>query len=208
MSEIPGENLRRRLRQGGTLEPEMLLAGLETIWNGPDKTRGRRPFNLPGVYDRAKRTFRQNLRDDGLAVRQLDDVTKALDRFIQSWRPTCTAHNDFYDDQILVLPDGRVALVDFEEAGPGDPMMDVGNFVAHLRWSSCFGRQGETDATDRYYQAFRQAAVDRFHWSEEDLAFREAICLFRICTNAIRRPREDWRVMLERGLSLVNETLG
>ena len=36
----------------------------------------------------------------------------------------------------------------------------------------------------------------------------QAVCLFRICTNTIRRPQGDWRSRLEAGLSLVNETLG
>ena len=207
LSEIPGENLRRRIRQGYMPDPEVLLSGLETIWNAPDKTQGGRPFNLPGAYQRAKRSFKQNLPDEGRVLRLLNDATGALDEFIRSWRPTCTAHNDFYDDQMLVLDDGRVALVDFEEAGPGDPMLDVGNFLAHLRWASCLGRKRENDASGAYHPVFRQAALDRFRWSERDLAFREAVCLFRICTNVIRRPQEDWRGMLEKGLSLVNENL-
>ena len=118
------------------------------------------------------------------------------------------AHNDFYDDQMLVTHDGRIALVDFEEAGPGDPMLDVGNFLAHLHWASRFGRHRENDASGAYHPVFRQAALDRFRWSEMDLAFREAVCLFRICTNTIRRPQEDWRDTLAKGLSLVNATLG
>ena len=40
------------------------------------------------------------------------------------------------------------ALVDFEEAGPGDPMLDVGNFIAHLCWRSRFGRQVLRSWTD------------------------------------------------------------
>ena len=117
------------------------------------------------------------------------------------------AHNDFYDDQMLALPDGRMALVDFEEAGPGDPMLDVGNFLAHLRWRSCLGRQRKNDATGSYYRLFRDAALDRFRWSDRELALREGVCLFRICTNTIRHPQADWRGKLESGLSLVNETL-
>ncbi len=207
MSEIPGENLRRRIRQGYMPDPEVLLSGLETLWNSPDKTQGSRPFNLPGAYNRAKRNFRQNLPGEGPALRLLNDTTGTLDEFIRSWKPTCMAHNDLYDDQMFVLNDGRIALVDFEEAGPGDPMLDVGNFLAHLRWASCFGSKRENDASGAYYPVFRQAALDRFRWSERDFAFREAVCLFRICTNTIRRPQEDWLDVLERGLFLVSETL-
>ena len=53
-----------------------------------------------------------------------------------------------------------------------------------------------------------RAALERFRWSERELALREAACLFRICTYVIRHPQPDWRGKLETGLSLVNETLG
>ena len=207
-SEIPGKNLRQRIQVGKLPEPTLLLEGLETLWSASHVPDGTRPFNLSGAYRRAKRTFTHNVRDGSTALRSLNDATKSLDPFVRSWRPTSIAHNDFYDDQMLVLRDGRIALVDFEEAGPGDPMLDVGNFLAHLRWASCFGRKRRRDGSGAYYQQFRHAALDRFRWTERDLAFREAVCLFRICTNTIRRPQGDWRSRLEAGLSLVNETLG
>ncbi len=207
-SEIPGKNLRQNIRRGITPDPSLLLDGLQTLWSASPEQPGGRPFNLSGAYERAKRSFRHNARDNIAALRNLNDATKSLDPFVRSWRPTCIAHNDFYDDQMLVLRDGRIALVDFEEAGPGDPMLDVGNFLAHLRWAFLFGRKRSADGSGAFYQQFRNAALDRFRWSEEELRFREAVCLFRICTNTIRRPQKDWRSGLEAGLSLVNETLG
>ncbi len=208
LSEIPGKNLRLRLQDGNLPDPAPLLDGLQTLWSAPHVPAGTRPFNLSGAYRRAKRSFKHNVRDDGAASRNLKDAVKSLDPFVRTWRPSGIAHNDFYDDQMLVLRDGSVALVDFEEAGPGDPLLDVGNFLAHLRWASCLGRRGRRDGSGAYYQQFRGVALDRFSWSERDLAFREAVCLFRICTNAIRRPQGDWHRRLEAGLSLVNETLG
>ena len=208
LSEIPGRNLRQRLRRGRMPDPMLLLGGLETLWStSPNGPKGR-PFNLAGAYRRARRSFRHNARDYTEAMRNLNYATRSLDPFVRDWRPNVIAHNDFYDDQMLVLRDGRIAVVDFEEAGPGDPMLDVGNFLAHLRWASHFGRSREADARGAYHQVFRSAALDRFRWSEHELALREAVCLFRVCTNAIRRPRDDWHERLEDGLALVNETLG
>ena len=207
-SEIPGKNLRQRIQAGKLPDPTLLLDGLQTLWAAPHIPAGTRPFNLSGAYRRAKRSFTHNVRDGGPALRSLSDATKSLDSFVRSWRPSGVAHNDFYDDQMLILPDGRVALVDFEEAGPGDPMLDVGNFLAHLKWASCFGRNKRRDGSGAYYQQFRSAALERLNWNERDLVFREAVCLFRICTNTIRRPQGDWQDRLEAGLSLVNETLG
>ena len=206
LSEIPGGNVRRRMRRGRPPAPEALLDGLESLWAAPYGS-GERAFDLAGAYRRAKRTFGHALRDHDEARRALERAVQALEPFARSWRPTAIAHNDFYDDQMLALPDGRIALVDFEEAGPGDPLLDVGNFLAHLRWTAHIGRTRKTDASGAYHEQFRTAALDRFDWSERDLDLREAICLFRICTNAIRRIEPDWLDRTVRGLKLVNETL-
>ena len=206
MSEIPGRNLRRQIRRGMEPDCRPILDGLESLWNMPKDSGGGQPFNLPGAYRRAKRTFRHVVHPEDAAFGSLSSAVNALAPFIQSWQPSAMAHNDFYDDQMLVLPDGRVAVVDFEEAGPGDPMLDVGSFLAHQRWNSRFGRKPE--ANEAYYNMFRRASLERFGWSEEELNLREAVCLFRICTNTVRHPKAGWRDKLAGGLSLVNEALG
>ena len=207
MSEIPGKNLRQRIRAGKGPDPLLLLDAIESLWDAPHGTEGGRPFNLAGAYRRAKRSFRHKARDDDASLHELEDAVRVLDPFVEAWEPSGIAHNDFYDDQMLALPDGRIALVDFEEAGPGDPLLDVGNFLAHLRWAARFGRKREAPAAGAYHADFRQAALKRFAWSERDLALREAVCLFRVCTNAIRHPRRDWHDQLRSGLSMVNEAL-
>ena len=87
-------------------------------------------------------------------------------------------------------------------------MLDVGNFLAHLRWATGFGGTRRAEWSGEYYGVFERAAIDRFRWDRRDLALREATCIFRICTNAIRRPKGDWLNRLEAGLELVSETLG
>ena len=208
MSEIPGRNLQGRIRRGKGPDPDAIFERLETLWELPQGPDSPRPFNLAAAYSRAKRSLRHKIRDDKDGLRNLGDAVRVLDPFVESWQPSGTAHNDFYDDQMLALPDGRISLVDFEEAGPGDPLLDVGNFLAHLRSASRFGPKGDAQASSEYYEAFRHGAIDRFRWSEGDLALREAVCLFRICTNAIRHPRTDWQGQLHAGLLSVNESLG
>ncbi len=214
LSEIPGKNLRREIRRGRLPDCRPILDGLESLWNVPEApsepAAGNQPttsaaFDLAGVYRRAKRIIRHYLAPEDPAYVSLRNAVDTLDPFVQSWQPSAMAHNDFYDDQVLWLPDDRVAVVDFEEAGPGDPMLDVGNFLAHLHWDCRLGRKSE--ASRAYYNTFRLAALERFGWDEQELNLREAVCLFRICTNAVRRPRADWRDKLADGLSLVNETL-
>ena len=207
MPEIPGKNLRRHIRRGHTPDPAPLLEGLATLWAQAPAVSPSAPFDLQAAYGRAKRTFRHKVQNGDAAHESLATATRTLDPFVKTWRPSALAHNDFYDDQMLALPDGRMALVDFEEAGPGDPMLDVANFLAHLRWRVRLGRQRNRDASAAYHDMFRRAALDRFRWAEGDLALREGVCLFRICTNTIRHPQADWRSKLEDGLLLVNETL-
>lgn len=191
LSEIPGKNVRQLMRRGMPPSPTGILDSLEGLWDAL-VNMDRRAFDLMGAFRRAKRTFRHALRYHDNAQPLLDNVIQRLDPFVRSWQPSTVAHNDLYDDQILALPDGRVAVVDFEETGPGDPMLDIGNFLAHLKWTSCIGGSRKRDASGAYYGRLRSAALDRFNWNEYDLNQREAVCLFRITTNTVRRPVPDW----------------
>ena len=207
LSEIPGTNVRRLIRQGHALDPEPILENLARLWDIPHAPDEHRPFSLRGAYRRARRVFRQVLQDRDGPRQTLKQATTALDPFVKSWQPSGVAHNDFYDDQMIRLPDGRLALVDFEEAGLGDPLLDVGNFLAHMRWSAHFGRESEAQASADYHRRLRSAALARFGWEARALNLREAVCIFRVCTNPIRHLAPDWPRRLEVGLSLVNEVL-
>ena len=63
LSEIPGTNVRKLIRGGDGLDPEPILEALARLWAIPDTANGRRPFSLRGAYRRARRVFRQVLRD-------------------------------------------------------------------------------------------------------------------------------------------------
>ena len=208
LSRIPGKNLRRYIRRGGQPGPAPILDGLESLWTTPYQPDGRGPFNLKGLYRRAKRILRHATQCDNDARHRLRAAVQPLDPFVAAWQPTCLAHNDFYDDQMLVLPDGRIALVDFEETGLGEPMLDVGNFLAHLRIQSRLGREDYAAVISAYHDAFRREALERMPWDEHELDLREAVCLFRICTSTVRNISADWRRRMATGLCLVNETLG
>jgi len=207
LTEVRGKDLRRRIRKGKMPDPILLLDGLESLWKAPHRDCGIRPFSLSRAYYRALNSFRHNARDHVELSYRLNTIADALDSFIASWRPSGMAHNDFYDDQLLVLPDGRIALVDLEDIAPGDPLLDVGNFLAHLRWSAASSRRDRADNCRTFHADLRGAALDRFGWDGHSLSLREAACLFRICTNVIRHPKQDWQSKLEAGLLLVHDCL-
>ena len=206
-SEIPGRNLRQFIRAGKWPDPEILLHGLVSLWDIPSDSSASRPFDLAGRYRGARREIEHAIRDCEAAGRAFNQATAVLDPFNRSWQPVGTAHNDFYDDQLLVLPDGRMALVDFEEAGPGDPMLDVGNFLAHLNWDANMGSSRRAGVRAEFRDQFKRAALNRFGWDERELALREATCLFRICVFPVTRPHDNRLQRLEDALALVNETL-
>ena len=79
-----------------------------SLWAQPLSDQSQ-PFNLLGAYRRAKRSFTYLQTDTASEVTAR--ITRVLDPFVEAWRPSTVAHNDFYDDQLLVLPDGRAALV-------------------------------------------------------------------------------------------------
>lgn len=208
LSRIPGTNLRRYIRRGAQPDPSVILDGLDSLWKEPIQATSGRPFNLNGLYRRAKRILRHATRGSDEARRSLQSAARVLDPLVAGWRPATLAHNDFYDDQMLLVPDGRIALVDFEESGPGDPMLDIGNFLAHLRIQGRLGQGSAAAAAGAYHEVFRLAALDRFGWNERELDLREAVCLFRICTSTVRNVRPDWARRLAAGLPLINDLLG
>ena len=87
-------------------------------------------------------------------------------------------------------------------------MLDIGNYLAHLKWASTFRQNRKTDASTVYHQKLRAAALARFQWDPEELNLREAICLFRLTTNTIRRLSSDWRERTAQAMRLVVERLG
>ena len=208
LTEVRGRELRQRIRKGKFPEPKLLLDGLESLWRAPPEDCGIQPFSLSRAYRRALRSFRHNLRDHPDSSRALNAIVDSLNPFVNAWRPTGMAHNDFYDDQLLVQGDGRLALVDLEDIGPGDSMLDVGNFLAHLRWSTQSSRKERAENCEAFHAALRNAALERFRWDARDLAMREAVSLFRVCTNVIRHPRPDWKRKLDDGFALVEDCLG
>lgn len=69
-------------------------------------------------------------------VAAMQAVEAEVDVLRRGWRPSSLVHFDLRDDNILVRDrdEGRpeIALVDWELAGYGDPMLDVGTVVGQL----------------------------------------------------------------------------
>lgn len=204
LAGVPGETVRSLIRQGSPPDPQLILDGLAPLWASPLTQDAGRPLDVAAGFRSATRLLSQVLQDDG-PRQALQRAATALGPFVEAWRPSAVAHNDFYDDQVVLAPSGRLALVDFEETGPGDPLLDVGNFLAHLRRMARTGSAAE--ACDAYRRRFRAAALERFGWEERELALREAYSLFRLSANPFRTLQRDWPQAVQAGLTFAVEAL-
>jgi len=165
---------------------------------------GGQPLDIAAGLRHTERILNEVL-PGGPAHPQFQRILAILRPFAEAWQPSALAHNDFYDDQLILTPEGRIALVDFEEAGPGDPMLDVGNMLAHMDWMARFNPRRERYAA--YHAAFRQAALARLGWDPRELALREGFALFRLASNPVRHFRENSLEKVETLLTLALEVL-
>jgi thiamine kinase-like enzyme len=92
------------------------------------------------------------------------------------------AHGDFYDDQLLVWADGAV-LIDLDEARPAHPLLDVGNFLAHLG--------ARTPGGERLREPFL-AACDAAGIDVRGAEPFEAAALLALAVGPFRRLEPDW----------------
>ena len=203
LASVPGATLRHHIRAGTAPEPWQVLDGLEPLWSASASLASKGGLDVRAGFQTTVRLLSSALDDE--ALRTMQPVAEVIGGFADSWRPTASAHNDFYDDQLLLTPEGRLALVDFEEAGPGDPMFDVGNMLAHLRWMAGFGM--DTEACDDYRRRLRAAALARFDWRADDLSLREAFAIFRMSSNPLRQATRGWQSSVGKALGMAAEAL-
>ncbi len=198
---VPGETLRSLIRKGRAPDPSLVLDGIAQLWSAA--AASGHAMDVEAGLRWSRRLLLQVLPDDDIRtlVRQ---VARSLGPFAEAWKPSGLAHNDFHDAQLVMTPSGRLALVDYEEAGPGDPLLDVGNMLAHLHWMAWFGKSEECGA---YRWRLREAAVARFGWDRREMSLREAYAIFRLCTNPLRGLRPGWASDVEKGLRLAMQTL-
>jgi hypothetical protein len=89
-------------------------------------------------------------------------------------------HRDFYPDQVLISPDGRLYLLDFDLYCMGDPALDIGNFMAHLTEYS-LRTAGDPNRLHPQAMAFRSQAILHLdpNVSQDSIAAYEWLTLVR-----------------------------
>lgn len=149
----------------------------------------RKPQEEAGVVLRWSAVLREIRPDLAPRIERLRDLLMAE----LEARTTLSApvHADFHHTNVLVSGD-RVTLIDFDEMAHGDPLVDVGRFMASTRIPS-LRTFGTVDALDDAREGFLAAYLQRNPSDERRVRLFEAASLLTAAASAFRIQRPNWR---------------
>jgi aminoglycoside phosphotransferase (APT) family kinase protein len=143
--------------------------------------------------------------DPALGTRSARLSGLLLDRLPRAPVSWCPVHGDFYAKQVI-LADGSVGLIDFDEAYRGDPASDLGLFIAHLE------RDGICGTIDpRQVKPLEGALLEGYRSAAGAVPRRvglyTAVGLLRLAPHPFRNREPDWpdrtAAMLDRATNCV-----
>lgn len=144
---------------------------------------------LPHLHERAKR------------------ISQKLARWLSKQPPVRQpVHGDFYDKQAIV-DNGKVKLIDLDTACLGNPLIDLGNYVAHLESQACNQALSETEV--EIQKNTLTSAYERLtsHLFVNDLDRYTALGLFALIHHPFRDWSPDWPAQTERMLERLENLL-
>ncbi len=99
-------------------------------------------------------------------------------------------HGDYKGSQLLV-DDGRIAVIDLDSVGRGDPAVDVGNFLADLHRAAVFGESDHPREYGRVFLATYLAGSERPGIEGRADLFR-IIALVRMAIHSFRQQAHTY----------------
>jgi hypothetical protein len=213
LPDLPGISLRTLLLAGGPVPAPDRVAGLPA-----ELHQLCRPALSPATGDRP--TIRRRV-DAGTALsaaqvvaRLLPELGCAAGRLAEAVVACAEeaeppeewiVHGDLYENQVLV--DGEsFGLLDLDDLGPGDPLLDAANFSAHLLVLGTAGPPGAGTIL-RYREELRAAFCRRLDADPAALAWRESYCLLRLASGPFRVLHPDWPRRMADRLDLASGVL-
>lgn len=176
----------------------LLAAGMEV-----DRTALRRRLDT-GTALCAAQVVARLLPEHGCAAGR---VAEAVVGFAEESDPVeeRIVHGDLYENQIVVDRD-TLGLLDLDDLGPGDPLLDAANFSAHLL---VLGASGIAAAQTIlvYREELRTAFCRSLDADPAALAWREAYCLLRLAAGPFRVLHPDWPTRMAARLDLATGVL-
>lgn len=121
----------------------------------------------------------------------MDVLVAAVEQGIDSDAPDRRpAHGDLYEAQVLVTDDARLGLIDLDDVGLGDPLLDAATFSAHLLALALSGTAAHRILG--YRAALRSAFLTHLDATEAALRWREAYALLLLTPSPFRTQHPTW----------------
>jgi len=167
------------------------------------------PQGLPEISQVARQHGLFRIASDvGMLVPQLSDSANFYATEIQSAladppNDLAPLHGDFYAKQ-LCITDRSVGILDFDQSAYGDPLHDVGNFIAKIVWNSYRG-DFHSGCVDEIAKAFLDGyARKRESYDPADIELQIAAGLFKCLTHPFRSGMSNWEQHIANVLDLVS----
>ena len=128
LSDVPGVPLRHAVLAGdldACRRAGQALGHWHAAWAGRDAS--------PLRAHTAERELEALLKRAATAPLEVTRaVTGRAPALAAPWPQATVVHRDLYEEQLLLDDDGRVGLIDLDDAALGPPELDLGNLLAHL----------------------------------------------------------------------------
>jgi hypothetical protein len=114
-------------------------------------------------------------------------------------------HGDLYEGQVLVA-DHSLGLVDLDDVGLGDPVLDAATFCAHLL-ALATSAGAAAGRVLGYRQLLRTAFLHRLTVDPRALAWREAYAMLLLAPGPLRVLHPDWPRLVASRVELAERLL-
>ena len=130
LARVPGQTVRKLILEGKPPDPDLILDHLARLWSGPVPP-DLAPQNLAAGFHSTQRLLSHILQDE-VARQTLEKVVEILGPFVETWRPSTLAHNDFYDDQVILIPEDLALRPGESSAAVTDRIVEkLTSFLGH-----------------------------------------------------------------------------
>lgn len=190
---LEGRSLRDLLTEGGSLpRPERIAALVDEIPHAIGEIE-----NGPGTGERDPTA---GVRRAGELVSRLTpEARQGVERIIaavedgvgSNQRPLRLVHGDLYEAQVLVGDGFSLGLIDLDDVGLGDPLVDAANFSTHLL-ALALSVPRAAPRLLAYRELVRRAFLERLGASDGELAWREAASMLLLAAGPFRVLQPTW----------------
>lgn len=194
---LPGHPLDKVLQQGRETLPELAVVGEALARLHVQKPNGLMRYTSKMEAEHVRIAAEALVAICPELTRQAAALADRLaKRFRQLNFSRCSIHGDFSADQVLLMDDGKVAILDLDNAGRGDPMADLGTFAAQLEFDGLIGLLPQARVAivlDAIQTGYRNAAPH--HFDPERLRNHTAARLLRLAVEPFRQRTPDWHIL-------------